>query len=575
MDDVCQMYEQVMKMDMGGRQQVKYTVEDLWSFVDRLRDIACLIYDSQGGEYLPHNREWVKNQVLKHLKGQLTCLRQPPSSRAAQLSDSRCALGDKTARCNEVFFPVLEPMRGDAACTEAAFTTMLVPRGLWIVMVSSEHDRTCLIQGQLRQTGKVVGLLEDDGAKAEAVPATLVQQTSQSSLQADFVLVSPMIFETLCVPALALAIGSVLQQYPGTQSSGLLVSFFGAQTAMNLYMKQVFSNLRMPGGFKGVPAPFAITAIQQLVSFIVLAVGLQAARCFGYQVNCRRLESRREVGCVLLLALAFVGNIGLNNLSLSILDISVHLIIRTAGALVNLALEFVAQPILTKFTGHDAKWPQVNCRDLVLTIVGTFFAGLVICSKLQSFASASSASNYYVGIGVCCLSMVASGIELIVVRTLSSHLKMNALEAIMNMSLPASLLLLLPVFFFRHSVSWPVSPHLTDWEVMKTVWRTSKLGIALGVLSGFFATLYNVMLYTLSSSFQSHVISMAGNFNKVALMFLSIYLGMELLPDRPWGEVMIAGIAGNGVAFMVMGILKSQEAKAQETATSAAVKAEK
>mmetsp|Transcript_33877 Transcript_33877/g.78800 ORF Transcript_33877/g.78800 Transcript_33877/m.78800 type:complete len:157 (-) Transcript_33877:80-550(-) len=72
MDDVCQMYEQVMKMDMGGRQQVKYTVEDLWSFVDRLRDIACLIYDSQGGEYLPHNREWVKNQVLKHLKGQLT-----------------------------------------------------------------------------------------------------------------------------------------------------------------------------------------------------------------------------------------------------------------------------------------------------------------------------------------------------------------------------------------------------------------------------------------------------------------------------------------------------------------------
>ena len=74
--------------------------------------------------------------------------------------------------------------------------------------------RTCLIQGQLRQTGKwpgnfgiltktypsspsnpcrksarmlrVVGLLEDDGAKAEAVPATLVQQTSQSSLQASF-----------------------------------------------------------------------------------------------------------------------------------------------------------------------------------------------------------------------------------------------------------------------------------------------------------------------------------------------------------------------------------------------------
>ncbi|CAE7026352.1 unnamed protein product [Symbiodinium natans] len=63
MDDVCQMYEQMMKMDMGSKQQVKYTVEDLWSFIDRLRDIAIMIYDSQVGEYLPHNREWAKNQA--------------------------------------------------------------------------------------------------------------------------------------------------------------------------------------------------------------------------------------------------------------------------------------------------------------------------------------------------------------------------------------------------------------------------------------------------------------------------------------------------------------------------------
>ena len=35
-------------------------------------------------------------------------------------------------------------------------------------------------------------------------------------------------------------------------------------------------------------------------------------------------------------------------------DISVHLIIRTAGALVNLAIEFVAQPVLTNITGEEA-----------------------------------------------------------------------------------------------------------------------------------------------------------------------------------------------------------------------------
>ncbi|CAK9023346.1 unnamed protein product [Durusdinium trenchii] len=70
MDDICQMYEQVIKMD-GGRSQAKYTIEDLWAFVDRLEDIACLVYDTKLGEYRPHNREWIKNQVLKHLKVQL------------------------------------------------------------------------------------------------------------------------------------------------------------------------------------------------------------------------------------------------------------------------------------------------------------------------------------------------------------------------------------------------------------------------------------------------------------------------------------------------------------------------
>jgi len=419
-------------------------------------------------------------------------------------------------------------------------------------MVSDElEDRTCLIQQPLRQapTASHFNLTAGHYANTTALDHRLQ----------DMIFISPEIFETLCVPILALSAGAILQQNPRSQSAGLLVSFFGAQTAMNLFMKQVFSNYKLPGGLQGVPAPFAITAIQQITSFLVLSLGLQAARCFGHHANCQMLRTRKEVSCVLLLAVAFVCNIGLNNLSLSILDISVHLIIRTAGALVNLAIEFVAQPVLTNITGEEAKWPQVNGRDLLLTLLGTFFAGLVVCSKLTSFSSSGSAWTYYVGIGVCCLSMIASGIELIVVRTLSTQLKMNALEAILNMSLPASLLLLLPVFFFRHSVSWPGSSAMTDWQVLQQVWQTSKLGIGLGVLSGIFATLYNVMLYTLSSKFQSHVISMAGNFNKIALMFLSIYLGLEYLPKRPWSEVMIAGIVGNGLAFMIMGLLKARE----------------
>eukprot|EP00930_Biecheleria_cincta_P011327 TRINITY_DN114030_c0_g1_i1.p1 TRINITY_DN114030_c0_g1~~TRINITY_DN114030_c0_g1_i1.p1 ORF type:complete len:218 (-),score=51.03 TRINITY_DN114030_c0_g1_i1:21-644(-) len=72
MDGVCQTYEQVLKMGPGAKAQAKYTVEDLWSFVDDLPDIACLVYNQQMGEYVPHNRDWIKNQALKHLKGQLS-----------------------------------------------------------------------------------------------------------------------------------------------------------------------------------------------------------------------------------------------------------------------------------------------------------------------------------------------------------------------------------------------------------------------------------------------------------------------------------------------------------------------
>ena len=222
-------------------------------------------------------------------------------------------------------------------------------------------DGTCLIQQPLRQAPMASQFNGTAGHYANA---------TDHGLQ-DMIFISPEIFETLCVPILALSAGAILQQNPRSQSAGLLVSFFGAQTAMNLFMKQVFSNYKLPGGIQGVPAPFAITAIQQITSFLVLSLGLQAARCFGHQANCQMLRTRKEVGCVLLLAVAFVCNIGLNNLSLSILDISVHLIIRTAGALVNLAIEFVAQPVLTNITGEEAKWPQVNGRDLLLTLLGT------------------------------------------------------------------------------------------------------------------------------------------------------------------------------------------------------------
>ncbi|CAJ1426642.1 unnamed protein product [Effrenium voratum] len=422
-----------------------------------------------------------------------------------------------------------------------------------VLHAAAKDERMCLMQRHARQVTAVAPVEIDDASSVPEPSHSLIM------LKAEFQIISPQLCETLFVPGLALILGVMMQSNAKTHSAGLLMAFFGAQTAMNLYMKQVFSSFQLRKDLIGFPAPFAVTALQQLTAFAAISISFCVTWCLGKPLPIRMLKSRQEVGSVMILALAFVCNIGLNNLSLSILDISVHLIIRTAGALVNLLLEFLAAPVLRSVVGEEAKRPVVSCRDLVLTLLGTAFALLVVLSKMSDFPE-SQKRNFYVGIIVCCLSMVASGCELIVVRVLSNHLKLNALEAILNMSLPAAGLLILPTMFFRHSVGWPNKPPMTDWEVMSTVWKTSHMGIVLGLLSGIFATLYNVMLYTLSGAFQSHMISMAANFNKIALMFLSVYLGLELMPEKPWRYLMISGILGNALIFLGMGILKAQEA---------------
>ncbi|CAK0810172.1 unnamed protein product [Prorocentrum cordatum] len=74
MDGLCQLYEQALKMQHADKATAKYSLEELWQFVDDLQDIVCLIHDARGGDYLPHGRAWIKKQVLNHLKGQLPAL---------------------------------------------------------------------------------------------------------------------------------------------------------------------------------------------------------------------------------------------------------------------------------------------------------------------------------------------------------------------------------------------------------------------------------------------------------------------------------------------------------------------
>mmetsp|Transcript_47858 Transcript_47858/g.84253 ORF Transcript_47858/g.84253 Transcript_47858/m.84253 type:complete len:183 (-) Transcript_47858:17-565(-) len=76
MDGICLMYEQAVKLHRSSEQSINYKVEELWQFLDELNDIACMVYDREGGDYHPNDRAWIKREVLEHLKGQLPAPQQ-------------------------------------------------------------------------------------------------------------------------------------------------------------------------------------------------------------------------------------------------------------------------------------------------------------------------------------------------------------------------------------------------------------------------------------------------------------------------------------------------------------------
>ncbi|CAE8631740.1 unnamed protein product [Polarella glacialis] len=71
LDGVCQLYEQSLKAANPGLRSTTYDVTDLFSFMDGLGDLCCLVLNLATGAYVPHNREWLKARVFEHLKNQV------------------------------------------------------------------------------------------------------------------------------------------------------------------------------------------------------------------------------------------------------------------------------------------------------------------------------------------------------------------------------------------------------------------------------------------------------------------------------------------------------------------------
>eukprot|EP00439_Symbiodinium_sp_Y106_P023310 s1940_g2.t2 len=71
MDGVCQLYEQSLKAMNPQLRSTTYDVKDLYSFIDTVQDLSCLVFNPRAGSYVPHNKDWIKVEVFNHLKSQV------------------------------------------------------------------------------------------------------------------------------------------------------------------------------------------------------------------------------------------------------------------------------------------------------------------------------------------------------------------------------------------------------------------------------------------------------------------------------------------------------------------------
>ncbi|KAL5538094.1 hypothetical protein UlMin_045903 [Ulmus minor] len=65
---ICGLYERKIKELNPAMRNISYDIADLYNFIDGLADMSALVYDHSVREYLPYDRQWIKQRTFQHLK---------------------------------------------------------------------------------------------------------------------------------------------------------------------------------------------------------------------------------------------------------------------------------------------------------------------------------------------------------------------------------------------------------------------------------------------------------------------------------------------------------------------------
>merc|ERR1719499_970954 len=354
---------------------------------------------------------------------------------------------------------------------------------------------------------------------------------------------------------------------------GKLVLYFGAQCFMNVFMSWVLgTHVTLEKGYtfddgyvlkqdlKGCPAGFALTAFQQMVSFIVFIVGFLIILPTKWSYKPKQLTTKFEVFCVIVFGCVFALNIALNNFSLGYIGISVNLIIRSCLPLTT----FLSQQGLAMID----LYPFRPCKALEITLMFIGCGCAIVFTYAQIMGSqgahgggggGNSVANQILGVSVCALSLLCGSLNLALAGVLG-ECKLNVWDTVAYMAIPATVFLLPmcyipkppPGIWAEVFLRGTNETTMTDMQILTSVWSVNKTTILWLVLSGVFSFMYNICQFSIVHTLSPSMTAFGGNFNKAFLIFMGLclpFLQTSANPGAPWIEIIWVAVICNIAAF--------------------------
>ena len=383
------------------------------------------------------------------------------------------------------------------------------------------------------------------------------------------------------IPIIGLLVGGVMMQTPKVATVGKLVLYFGAQSFMNIFMGWIFrTHVTVPKGriladgnelqddLHGCPVGFALTAMQQGISFFCFLILYAALYATPHKITPKKISSIKEVVSILIFGCVFAMNIALNNFSLGYVSIAVNLIIRSCLPLTT----FLSQQGLALGGLYDLK----PCRalEISLMVAGVFCACTFTITKINcSSGGVHQGSNQALGCVMCIASLLCGSVNLALAGVLGK-MHMSVYDTVAYMSIPA-FIFLIPFCLIPKPVPglWPKvlnKATASDFDILMWTSANAPSTFELFALSGVFSFAYNIIQFTIVHTLSPSATAFGGNFNKAALVFLTLllpFLQVHALPGFPCNLVIWLCVIGNVAAFSFYSYLQikaKQEAAEKE-----------